>query len=135
MDEGHLAPYLEEMRRLLAEADVPMSDKNILVTSGRVRAGYRIGEVLFEEADPKSFRGILHIIGERPGTIHHAYSVYITVANGKQWSEKKIDHDITKLVSNVADTALPPKEAARETLTIIREIVGKNVNGSRRYGT
>ncbi len=67
--------------------------------------------------------------------MHHAYSVYITVANGKQWSEKKIDHDITKLVSNVADTALPPKEAARETLTIIREIVAKNVNGSRRYGT
>jgi ethanolamine ammonia-lyase large subunit len=135
MDDGHLAPYLEEMRRLLAEADVPMSDQNILVTGGRVRAGYRIGEVLFEQADPNSLRGILHIIGERPGTVHHAYSVYITVANGKQWSEKKIDHDITKLVSNVADTALPPKEAARETLTIIREIVGKNVNGSRRYGT
>ncbi|ACP26429.1 putative ethanolamine/propanediol ammonia-lyase heavy chain [Sinorhizobium fredii NGR234] len=134
MDDGHLAPYLEEMRRLLAEAGVPMSDKNIMVTSGRVRAGYRIGEVLFEKADPNSFRGILHIIGERPGTMHHAYSVYITVAKGRRWSEKGIDHDITKLVSNVADTALAPKEAARETLTIIREIVGKAVSGSRRYG-
>ncbi|MDR6757875.1 ethanolamine ammonia-lyase large subunit [Mycoplana sp. BE70] len=134
MDDGHLAPYLEEMRRLLADAGVTMSDKNIMVTSGRVRAGYRIGEVLFENADPNSFRGILHIIGERPGTMHHAYSVYITVAKGKRWTEKDIDHDITRLVSNVADTALPPKEAARETLTIIREIVGKNVNGSRRYG-
>jgi ethanolamine ammonia-lyase large subunit len=134
MDEGHLAPYLEEVRRLLAEAGVPMSDKNILVTSGRVRVGYRIGETLFEKADPNSFRGILHIIGERPGTMHHAYSVYITVARGQVWSEKKIDHDITKLVSNIADTALPPKEAARETLTIIREVVGKNVNGSRRLG-
>ncbi|WP_341486776.1 ethanolamine ammonia-lyase [Pararhizobium sp. A13] len=135
MDDGHLAPYLEEIRSLLADAGVPMSDKNILVTSGRVRVGYRIGEVLFEKAEPNSFRGILHVIGERPGTMHHAYSVYITVAKGKGWSEKKIDHDITKLVSNVADTALPPKDAARETLTIIREIVGKDVNGSRRYGT
>jgi len=135
MDDGHLVPYLEEMRRLLAEADVPMSDSNILVTGGRVRTGYRIGELLFEKADPNSLRGILHIIGERPGTIHHAYSVYITVASGKRWSERDIDHDITKLVSNVADTALTPKEAARETLTIIREIVGKNVNGSRRYRT
>jgi ethanolamine ammonia-lyase large subunit len=134
MDEGHLAPYLEEIRRLLAEAGIPMSDKNILVTNGRVRAGYRIGETLFERADPNSFRGILHIIGERPGTMHHAYSVYITVAKGKAWAEKKIDHDITKLVSNIADTALPPKEAARETLTIIREVVGKDVNGSRRFG-
>ncbi len=45
-----------------------------------------------------------------------------------------IDHDTTKLVSNVADAALAPKEAAKETLTIIREIIGKDVNGSRRYG-
>ncbi|MBD9596326.1 ethanolamine ammonia-lyase [Ensifer sp. ENS05] len=134
MDDGHLAPFLEEMRRLLGEAGVPMSDKNILVTSGRVRAGYRIGEMLFEKADPETLRGVLHIIGERPGTVHHAYSVYITVAKGKRWSEKNIDHDITRLVSNVADTALPPKEAARETLTIIREIIAKEVNGSRRYG-
>ncbi|SDA99384.1 ethanolamine ammonia-lyase [Sinorhizobium sp. NFACC03] len=134
MDDGHLAPFLEEMRRLLSEAGVPMSDKNILVTSGRVRAGYRIGEMLFEKADPETLRGVLHIIGERPGTVHHAYSVYITVAKGKRWSEKNIDHDLTRLVSNVADTALPPKEAARETLTIIREIVAKEVNGSRRYG-
>ena len=134
MDEGHLAPYLEEMRRLLAEAGVPMSEKNILVTSGRVRAGYRIGETLFADADPHSFRGILHIIGERPGTMHHAYSVYITVAKGEVWSGKRVDHDITRLVSNIADTALPPKEAAHETLTIIREIVGRGVNGSRRLG-
>ena len=135
MDEGHLAPYLEEMRRLLADAGVSMSDNNILVTSGRVRAGYRIGEILFEGADPNSFRGILHIIGERPGTMHHAYSVYITVAKGKVWADKKIDHDITKLVSSIADTALPPREAARETLTIIREVVGRDVSGSRRLGT
>ncbi|WP_162003107.1 ethanolamine ammonia-lyase [Microvirga tunisiensis] len=135
MDDGHLAPYLDEVRRLLAEAGIPISDQNILVTSGRVRAGYRIGEMLYEKADPNSFRGVLHIIGERPGTMHHAYSAYITVAKGQAWTQKKIDHDITKLVSNIADTALPPKEAARESLTIIREIVGKGASGSRRFGS
>jgi ethanolamine ammonia-lyase large subunit len=133
MDEGHLGPYLEEMRKVLADAGVPMSDSNIVVTSGRVRAGYRIGETLFENSDPHRFRGILHIIGERPGTTHHAYSVYITVAKGEIWTGKKVDHNITKLVSNVADTALPPREAAKETLMIIREVVGSNVNGSRRF--
>jgi ethanolamine ammonia-lyase large subunit len=135
MDKGHLEPYLVEMRRLLRDAGVPVADTNILVTSGRVRIGYRIGETLFERANSNSFRGVLHIIGERPGTVHHAYSVYITVAQGKVWAQKKIDHDITRLVSNVADTALPPQLAARETLTIIREIVGKSVSGSRRLGT
>jgi ethanolamine ammonia-lyase large subunit len=134
MDDGHLAPYLDELRKLLAEAHVPMSEKNIVVTSGRVRAGYRIGELLFEKADPKAFRGILHIIGERPGTMHHSYSVYITVTKGKTWTEKKIDHDITRLVCNIADTALDPREAARETITIIREMVGKQVKNSRLLG-
>jgi hypothetical protein len=33
------------------------------------------------------------------------------------------------------DTALRPEVAARETLTIIREIVGKSVSGSRRHRT
>ncbi len=134
MDENHLAPYLDEMQKLFAEAGVTMSDTNIVVTGGRVRAGYRIGELLFEDSDPNAFRGILHIIGERPGTMHHSYSVYITVVKGKQWSDKKVDHDITKLVCNIADTALAPREAARETLTIIRELVGKVANSSRRLG-
>jgi ethanolamine ammonia-lyase large subunit len=134
MDDGHLAPYLDELRKLLAEANVPMSEKNIVVTGGRVRAGYRIGELLFENADPHAFRGILHIIGERPGTMHHSYSVYITVTKGTTWTAKKIDHDITKLVCNIADTALDPKEAAHETITIIREMVGRKVNSSRLLG-
>jgi len=48
---------------------------------------------------------------------------YITVAKGRVWADKRVDHDITKLVCNIADTALPPREAAKETITIIRELV------------
>ena len=138
MDEGHLMPYLEEIRKLLTEAGaaagktVVVDEKNIVVTSGRVRAGYEIGCILFEKSDPNKLKGVLHIIGERPGTMHHSYSVYITVAKGKTWADKKIDHDITKLVCNIADTALVPKEAAKETLTIVREMVGKLAPSSRR---
>lgn len=131
MDEGHLQPYLDEVGKLLSDAEVPMSKKNIVVTNGRVRAGYEIGQLLFEKSNPDRFSGILHIIGERPGTMHHSYSVYITVLKGTSWSEKKVDHDVTKLVCNIADTALSPKEAAKETISIIREMVGKKVYGSR----
>jgi ethanolamine ammonia-lyase large subunit len=66
--------------------------------------------------------------------MHHSYSVYITVVKGTKWTEKKIDHNMTKLVCNIADTALDPREAARETITIIREMVGKQVNNSRLLG-
>ena len=131
MDEGHLTPYLEEIRKLLTEAGAVVSEKNIVVTSARVRAGYEIGQVLYEKSEPNKLKGILHIIGERPGTMHHSYSVYITVAKGEAWAQKRIDHDITKLVCNIAETALPPKEAAKETLTIIREMVGKLAPSSR----
>ena len=134
MDEGHLTPYLEEIRKLLTEAGAVVSEKNIVVTSGRVRAGYEIGCILFEKSDPNKLKGILHIIGERPGTMHHSYSVYITVAKGKTWTSKKVDHDITKLVCNIADTALAPKEAAKESLTIVREMVSKLAPSSRGRG-
>jgi ethanolamine ammonia-lyase large subunit len=111
-----------------------MSEKNIVVINGRVRAGYEIGNILFENADPNRLYGIVHIIGERPGTTHHSYSAYISVAKGNVWTAKKMDHDMTKLVCNIADTALPPKEAAQETLTIIREVRGKLVGSSRPAG-
>ncbi|MEW6441164.1 MAG: ethanolamine ammonia-lyase [bacterium] len=134
MDQNHLLPYLDEIRRLLTEAGAVVGEKNIVVTSGRVRAGYEIGSLLYANSDPKRYKGILHVIGERPGTMHHSYSVYITAAKGDLWAAKKIDHDITRLVCNIADTALPPKEAADESLTIIREIVGRTVASSRSAG-
>jgi ethanolamine ammonia-lyase large subunit len=121
---------MSRMRRLLAEAGVTMSVANVMVTGGRVRAGYRMGELLFGKSDPDAFRGILHIIGERPGTVHHSYSVYITVLKGKAWAYKKVDHDVTKLVCNVANTALAPKDAAYETLKIIREMAGGSEAGT-----
>ena len=131
MDKGHLMPYVKEIRRLLTENGAVMSDKNIVVINGRVRAGYEIGNILFENADPNRLYGIIHIIGERPGTMHHSYSAYISVAKGSAWAAKKMDHDMTKLVCNIAETALAPKEAANETLTIIREIRAKLVSTNR----
>ncbi|MRR58891.1 MAG: ethanolamine ammonia-lyase [Deltaproteobacteria bacterium] len=135
MDEGHLMPYVEEIRKLLTENGAVISDKNIVVINGRVRAGYEIGNILFEKtANPNRLYGIVHIIGERPGTIHHSYSAYLSIAKGSVWAAKKMDHDMTKLVCNIADTALAPKEAANETLTIIREIRAKLVATNRPQG-
>lgn len=131
MDEGHLLPYLEEVRRLIGEDGGVVEEKNIVVTNGRVRAGYEIGELLFGDPKSKRMKAILHIIGERPGTIHHTYSVYITSPKAKKWARKTVDHDITKVVSGIADTALPPREAAAETVNILKEMTGKAAPGSR----
>jgi len=90
----------------------------LMMTSGRVRAGYRIGEQLF--AKQVGRRVLIHVIGERPGTGHHTFSVYLTATQGAVWSTPgKVDHNLTKVVSGIAVTAMPPVAAADETVRIL----------------
>jgi ethanolamine ammonia-lyase large subunit len=121
-DEGHLAPYLERVRSELASAGYKVAPHPIVVRSGRVRAGYHIGEVMYGALpDKDSHRAILHIIGERPGSGHHAYSVYITAPKVSTWAQEgEVDHDITRVVSGIADTALSPSTAAMDTVRILQ---------------
>ncbi|WP_245814139.1 ethanolamine ammonia-lyase subunit EutB [Cystobacter ferrugineus] len=123
-DEGHLAPYLERVRTELTAAGYKVAPQPIVVKWGRVRAGYHIGEVLYGSLpDKHSHRAILHIIGERPGSGHHAYSVYITAPTVGTWAQEGlVDHDITRVVSGIADTALFPSTAAVATVNILEQL-------------
>jgi ethanolamine ammonia-lyase large subunit len=122
-DEGHLEPYLGRLRRELDAAGFALAPEPIVVTGGRVRAGYRIGEILYgKRRDAVARPAIVHVIGERPGSGHHAYSAYITAAPVAVWADAgRADHNITRVVSGIADTALAPERAAAETLKILRE--------------
>lgn len=124
-DEGHLQPYLERVRSELTAAGYKVAPQPIVVRSGRVRAGYHIGEVLYGSLpDKDSHRAILHIIGERPGSGHHAYSVYLTAPKVSTWArEGEVDHDITRVVSGIADTALSPATAAVDTVRILERLI------------
>jgi len=125
MDEDHLAPYLAAVNKELKNAGFTVGEKNIVVTNGRVRAGYAIGSILFAKADPNKPKAIVHVIGERPGTMHHSYSVYISAPKSQVWAEKKCDHDITKVVCNISNTSLMPEQAAKDTVTLLKELVSK----------
>lgn len=124
-DPGHLQPYLDALRPALAAAGFSLAPEHIAVTTGRVRAGYQIGELLYGGlSDSGSHRGILHVIGERPGTGHRAYSVYITAPKVSVWATPgKVDHDITKVISGIADTALDPALAAAQTVSLLAQLV------------
>jgi ethanolamine ammonia-lyase large subunit len=124
MDEGHLAPYLEEVRKELTGAGFTVSEKHVVMKSGRVRAGYAIGSVLFAKADVAKPKVILHVIGERPGSGHNNYSVYIAAPRAEIWVKKGVDHDIARVISGISDTAYNPADAARETVTIVKEMTG-----------
>lgn len=126
MDDGHLAAFLPALRKQLSERNLSIDEENIVIRNGRVRAGYEAGEILFGASQP-STRCIVHIIGERPGTIHRNFSVYITAAAATSWNAKgKVDHDITRVVSGISDTAYSPHDAAVEVAQITEELMLAN---------
>jgi ethanolamine ammonia-lyase large subunit len=121
MDEDHLMPFMEELKDQLAKAGWTLAKENIVVTSGRVRAGYRAGETLFTDPDSTP-KAIVHIIGERPGSGHHAYSVYLTRLAPVTWSAEGADHDVTKVISGISNTGLDPRKAARQAVRLLQEM-------------
>jgi ethanolamine ammonia-lyase large subunit len=118
MEEDQLGPHLDALRKGLGARGLRVSDTPIVIESGRVRAGYRIGEQLF--AGLSGPRTILHVIGERPGTGHRTFSVYITSAEGAVWGVAgRVDHDITRVVAGIARTAQDPVEAASTVVRVM----------------
>jgi ethanolamine ammonia-lyase large subunit len=123
-DEGHLKPYLEYINQELIMAGLRVSPDNIVVRNGRVRAGYRCGELLFGQ-DPgmNKPKGIIHIIGERPGSGHHNFSAYLSAPLISTWKvQGKLDHNYSKVVSGISDTSLIPELAAKETIKLLTQL-------------
>jgi len=123
MAQGHLMPYIEEVRKELKDAGITVGEQNIVVTSGRVRAGYMAGDILFGKSDANKNKAVLHIIGERPGTGQNAYSVYIAAPKASVWAEKKCDHNIVKVVCGISTMATKPEDAAKQTVKLLKELM------------
>jgi ethanolamine ammonia-lyase large subunit len=125
MDEGHLESFLPELNTELTLLNLSIAEPVIFIRNGRVRAGYEVGEKLFGNKGSDLYC-VVHIIGERPGTIHRNFSAYITVASSSVWNKSgKVDHDITRVVSGISDTAYSPKDAAAEVASIIGQMMGR----------
>lgn len=120
MDRAQLEPFLTMLREGLARDGRKVAPVDLVVTNGRVRAGYRIGEQLFGGLPGR--RAILHVIGERPGTGRDTFSIYMTCADGERWARAgAVDHDITRVVAGIADQALSPELGADTAVRILRE--------------
>ncbi len=121
MDKGHFTPYYQALRTELAQKGFRTAPENLVVIGGRVRAGYRIGELLFADNGNEAARkAVIHIIGERPGNGHQTFSAYIVTPQVKMWSQAGIvDHNHAKVVSGISDTTLDPRAAAVETVSLL----------------
>jgi ethanolamine ammonia-lyase large subunit len=123
MDEGHLPPFLTTLRARLEATGYRVAPEHLVLTLGRVRAGYRIGERLFGDAAVDAPRALIHIIGERPGSGHHSFSAYVTTPRAHLWARPgAVDHDITRVVAGISDTSLLPELAALEVVRIFRSM-------------
>ena len=119
-DDGHLAPFLDTFDQELTARGIARETSRLVFRGGRVRVGYRVGEALFGGSPDDAVRAVVHVIGERPGSGHRTYSVYVAAATGVEWSEAgTVDHDRTRVVSGIADTALRPELAARQAAAFL----------------
>jgi ethanolamine ammonia-lyase large subunit len=127
----NLRSVLPRLRRGLAESGLHVGEVDVVVTNGRVRAGYHVGELLGADV-------IVHLIGERPGTGLNTLSAYVTYGRDEsgrmRWSPG-LDHACTTAVCGIHPRGKRPEVAADEILGCVvrmfeerRSGVALNVN-------
>lgn len=106
----NLRAVLPRLRRELAAANLHVGEVDVVVTNGRVRAGYHAGELLGVDA-------LVHLIGERPGTGLNTLSAYVTYGRDAEgalrWSPA-LDHAYTTAVCGVNERGKRPEAAVEE---------------------
>jgi ethanolamine ammonia-lyase large subunit len=106
----NLRAVLPRLRRELTEAGLHVGEADVVVTNGRVRAGYHVGELLGVDF-------ILHLVGERPGTGLNTLSAYLTygrdAAGRLRWSPG-LDHACTTAVCGIHPKGKRPDAAVEE---------------------
>ncbi len=109
----------QALQDALVDQGWDVAETPFIIESGRVRAGYQTGEQLLQQVVGAGL--LMHIVGERPGTGHNTLSVYMTRADGGVWATAgEVDHDITRVVSGIADSALKPELAVQQVARILQ---------------
>jgi ethanolamine ammonia-lyase large subunit len=125
----NLRSVLPGVRRELLAAGHHISEIDIVVENGRVRAGYHIGSLLEAEM-------IIHLIGERPGTGINTLSAYLTYGLDKKgqsrWRSESaagFDHSLTTAVCGIHRRGKPPEKAVEEIASLVDRIFAERCSG------
>ena len=122
----NLRSVLPAVRRELL-AGHHISEIDIVIENGRVRAGYHVGSLLESEM-------IIHLIGERPGTGINTLSAYLTYGldhkGESRWgSAAGFDHSWTTAVCGIHRRGKPPERAVEEIVRLVDQIFAEHCSG------
>ncbi|HEX6648875.1 MAG TPA: ethanolamine ammonia-lyase light chain EutC, partial [Pyrinomonadaceae bacterium] len=124
----NLRSVLPGVRRELLAAGHHVSEIDIVIENGRVRAGYHIGLLLEAEI-------IIHLIGERPGTGINTLSAYLTYGldhkGQSRWGSRStsFDHSWTTAVCGIHRRGKPPERAVEEIARLVHLVFAQRCSG------
>ena len=121
----NLRSVLPGVRRELLAAGLHISDIDIVIENGRVRAGYHVGSLLEAEM-------IIHLIGERPGTGIDTLSAYLTYGldhKGQSRWGSGFDHSWTTAVCGIHRRGKPPERAVAEIARLVDRMFAERCSG------
>ncbi|MEK6303458.1 MAG: ethanolamine ammonia-lyase subunit EutB [Acidobacteriota bacterium] len=121
----NLRELLPALKQQLATAGCNVSDTEVVVRNGRVRAGYHVGALLEVQV-------IVHLIGERPGTGLNLLSAYLTYGRDKdggwRWTPE-MDHSHTTAICGIHRRGKQPSIAARQVARAVRRMLDEQRSG------
>ncbi len=125
----NLRSVLPGIRRELLAAGHHISEIDIVIDNGRVRAGYHAGALLEAEM-------IIHLIGERPGTGINTLSAYVTYGldhkGQSRWGSRSaagFDHSWTTAVCGIHRRGKSPDRAVEEIARLVDRMFAERCSG------
>jgi ethanolamine ammonia-lyase large subunit len=121
----NLRSVLPGVRRELTAAGRHISEIDIVIDNGRVRAGYHAGSLLNAEI-------IIHLIGERPGTGINTLSAYLTYGldhKGQSRWAADFDHSQTTAVCGIHRRGKTPERAVEEIARLVDRMFAERCSG------
>jgi ethanolamine ammonia-lyase large subunit len=121
----NLRNLLPKLKWALKECGFQMSETDIIIENGRVRAGYHVGQLIEAEV-------LIHLIGERPGTGLNQLSAYLTygkdLKGNFRWSPD-MNHSCTTAVCSIHAQGKPPESAVSDIVKCVRRILELKCSG------
>jgi ethanolamine ammonia-lyase large subunit len=122
---AHLRSLVPPLRRLLGGVPCRVSDSDVVIHNGRVRAGYHVGAIVNAAV-------VVHLIGERPGTGLDTLSVYVTYGrdrDGRSRWDPALDHACTTAICGIHPHGKPPGAAVAEIAALVTKILEQRCSG------